>query len=245
MDSMIKASDVIITMLPSNKISEEVYTKNIFPNAKKNAIAIECSTVSHTLVQDLHEKGKQHGIRMIDAPVTGAIVAAIAGTLNFMVGSHDEATFNEVKPILSKMGKNVIWCGKPGSGEIVKICNNLALVITMTGCSEAISLGTKLGVDGKVLIDAMKLGSSRCWSLDTYPPFPGALPNVPASNDYKPGFHTKLMLKDLTIATTSAEKSGTRLEVGEHVRKIYEDMVKKGYEMKDFSYVFQYVDKKL
>jgi 3-hydroxyisobutyrate dehydrogenase len=127
-------------------------------------------------------------------------MAAKAGTLNFLIGAETPALFDKSKAILQSMGKNCFNCQKPGAGQIAKLCNNMALAIEMIGVSEALAMGTKLGIDRKILSDIMKVSSSRCWSIDTYNPVPGILENAPSSRNYENGFYSDLMLKDIKLA---------------------------------------------
>lgn len=154
----------------------------------------------------------------IDAPVSGGVTGATAGTLTFMVGAENSSVFLRAKPFLEGMGKNIFDCGKTGSGQITKLCNNMALAIEMIGISEALALGKTLGMDEKILTNIMKVSTSRCWSVDTYNPAPGVMDNVPASRDYENGFGCALMLKDLGLALQAAREVGSKTELGDKSR---------------------------
>jgi 3-hydroxyisobutyrate dehydrogenase len=163
----------------------------------------------------LGESAKKYKMTYIDAPVSGGVTGAAAGTLTFMVGVENGSQFERVKPILECMGKNIFNCGKPGAGQITKACNNMALAIEMIGISEALALGKSLGMDEKVLTNIMKVSTSRCWSIDTYNPVPGVMENVPASRNYEGGFGCALMLKDLGLALQAARDAGCTTELGD------------------------------
>lgn len=153
----------------------------LFKNAAKNSLIIDCSTISPIVAKDLNAEGKKSGKIYVDAPVSGGVTGAEAGTLTFMVGAESPEVFNRAKPILQAMGKSVFNCERAGAGQIAKICNNMALAIQMVSVAEALALGKKLGIDDKILTNIMKVSSSRCWSLDTSNPVPGVMENVPAS----------------------------------------------------------------
>jgi 3-hydroxyisobutyrate dehydrogenase len=176
----------------------------LFKNAAKNSLVIDCSTISPSVAMALNASGKSQGHTYVDAPVSGGVTGAAAGTLTFMVGAEDHSIFEKVKPFLECMGKSIFNCEKVGAGQIAKVCNNMALAIEMIGISEALALGAKLGMDSKILTNIMKVSSSRCWSVDTYNPVPGIMENVPASRDYQGGFACELMLKDLRLAQGAA-----------------------------------------
>lgn len=150
----------------------------------------------------------------MDAPVSGGVGAATAGTLTFMVGSNTEQIFQRTQEYLQFMGKKVINCQKEGAGQIAKACNNMALAIEMIAVSEAMTMGKKLGIDSKVLADIMNVSSSYCWSSQVYNPCPGVIETVPSSKNYEGGFASELMLKDLGIAIAAAEQSGSSVPLG-------------------------------
>ena len=152
---------------------------------------------------ELNQQAKSKGMTYIDAPVSGGVTGAQAGTLTFMVGAENPALFDKSKEILQTMGKSFFNCQKPGAGQIAKLCNNMAL-----------AMGAKLGMDGKVLSDIMKVSSSRCWSVDTYNPVPGVIEGVPASRDYERGFGSELMLKDLKLASDAAQSVNCKIDLG-------------------------------
>jgi 3-hydroxyisobutyrate dehydrogenase len=178
----------------------------------------------------------------VDAPVSGGVNGAKQGTLTFMVGSRDKTDFERSKQLLQTMGKNIVHCGGPGTGEVAKICNNLVLAISMIGVSEAMNLGVKLGMDRNVLAGIMNSSTARCWSSDSYNPAPGvAPPTVPSSNDYEGGFGSSLMLKDLGLAGDAARDAGTPIPLGNAAQSLYQTMVVNGLGKKDFSVVYRFL----
>jgi len=176
----------------------------------------------------------------IDAPVSGGVGGAEAGTLTFMVGGTSPA-FEKAKPYLEKMGKNIVHCGNNGNGQVVKICNNMLLAIGMIGTSEAMNLGKKLGMDPKLLASIINTSSGRCWASEINNPAPGVLPNSPASRDYEGGFGAALMTKDLSLAQTAANSADAKTPLGDLAYKIYTDVVAQGMGKKDFSVAFKYL----
>jgi 3-hydroxyisobutyrate dehydrogenase len=189
----------------------------------------------------LNSAAKTHGITYVDAPVSGGVTGAAAGTLTFMVGAETESIFGTIKPFLECMGKSIFNCEKVGAGQIAKVCNNMALAIEMIGISEALALGAKLGMDSKILTNIMKVSSSRCWSVDTYNPVPGVMENVPASRDYERGFACELMLKDVKLALGVAAEVHCKTELGEKSKEVYEGLVKAGLAKKDFGVIYDVI----
>jgi 3-hydroxyisobutyrate dehydrogenase len=181
--------DVVVTMLPSSPHARAVYTgeNGVLSTIKSGALLVDASTIDPTVSRELALAAAQKGAAFIDAPVSGGVGGATNGTLTFMVGGAREA-FDKAKPILECMGKNVVYCGGPGNGQVVKICNNLVLGISMIGVSEAMNLGIKLGMDPKTLAGIFNTSSARCWSSDTYNPVPGVIDGVPSSRNYDGGF---------------------------------------------------------
>jgi 3-hydroxyisobutyrate dehydrogenase len=233
---------VIITMVPNTQhvVSLLQGPSGIFANARKGTILIDCSTIDPIVSKSLSEEAAILGMRMLDAPVSGGVTGAAAGTLTFMVGGQEEY-LNAAMPILKSMGARVVHCGGPGAGGTTKLCNNLALAISMIGTAEAMNLGMKLGMDGKKLAEVMNTSTARCWSSDTYNPVPGIMDGVPSSNNYHGGFGSALMLKDLGLVSHAALTAGAAVPLGTMARKVYHDMCDKGYAQKDFSSVYQYL----
>jgi 3-hydroxyisobutyrate dehydrogenase len=204
----------------------------------KGVTIIDSSTIDPASVKAFAELAAQHGNPFVDAPVSGGTGGAAAGTLTFMVGGT-EAVYEQVKPVLSGMGKNIVHCGGTGTGQVAKICNNLVLGITMAGVAEAMSLGEALGIDPKVLGGIINTSTGRCWSSDTYNPFPGVIGTAPSSRGYTGGFGTDLMLKDLGLATDAARLARQPVYLGALAQQLYQTMSTKGAGRLDFSAVIK------
>jgi len=198
---------------------------------------IDCSTIDPLTAKEVAAAAAARGNPMADAPVSGGTAGAQAATLTFMVGAT-ASLFATIKPVLEHMGRNVIHCGDCGTGQTAKICNNLLLAISMIGVAEAMNLGTSLGIDAKVLSDIINTSSGRCWSSDTYNPVPGIMSNVPAARDYQGGFATRLMLKDLGLATEAARRAGQTVMLGSLAQQLYQLASSQGLAERDFSSIF-------
>ena len=234
-----KDADVIISMLPASRHVEALYLGDagLLATANPKALLIDCSTISPKVSQAVAAAAKAKGFAMIDAPVSGGTAGAQAGTLTFMVGG-DASALDCARPLLEKMGKNIFHAGASGSGQTVKVCNNMLLGIQMLGTSEALRLGIANGMDPKVLSDIMSKSSGRNWALELYNPCPGVMENVPSSKGYAGGFGVDLMLKDLGLATENAGDLEASVPLGELSRKLYEAHSKGGNGQLDFSSVF-------
>src|SRR6476469_6875121 len=198
-----KGADVVITMLPAGKHVLSVWDE-VIPAMTTGALIIDCSTVDVESARQAHALAAKHGMASVDAPVSGGTGGAKAATLTFMCGG-DEKAFAAAKPVLEAMGKNIVHCGGAGAGQGVKICNNMVLAVSMIAVGEAFALAEKLGLSHQAVFDVMSTSSGQCWALTTYCPVPGPVPTSPANNDYKPGFASALMLKDLTLAQDAAQ----------------------------------------
>lgn len=183
---------------------------------------------------------KASGMQSLDAPVSGGTAGAAAATLTFMVGGERKA-FDRGEPILASMGKRIVHCGDAGAGQAAKICNNMILGITMIAVSEAFVLAEKLGLDAKALYDVASAASGQCWSLTTYCPVPGVGPKSPADNDYKPGFASALMLKDLALAQQAAAETGAATPLGAHAEQLYRRFSEGGGAAQDFSAIIRHL----
>lgn len=237
-------SDVVITMLQT---SEQVSLcclgeSGIFAHLNKNdALYIDSSSIDISGSRALHNKAKSLGIRMLDAPVSGG-VAAEAASLTFMVGG-EESDFNRAKLILSAMGKKIIHAGGDGNGAAAKICNNMILAISMIGVSEAFVLAKKLGLEPEKLFEIVSNASGQCWSLTSYCPAPNVMPNVPSSNNYKPGFTATMMLKDLNLSQDAAATAKATTPLGKQATALYKEFVEIGNNEVDFSGIINMIDK--
>jgi len=232
-------ADVIISMLPASRHVEALYLGNsgLLAMANPKTLLIDCSTISPKVAQAVAAQAKTKGFAMIDAPVSGGTAGAQAGTLTFMVGGEG-IDVDRARPLLEKMGKNIFHAGASGSGQTVKVCNNMLLGIQMLGTSEALRLGIANGMDPKVLSDIMSKSSGRNWVLELYNPCPGVMDSVPSSKGYAGGFGVDLMLKDLGLATENAGDLDARVPLGELSRKLYEVHSQAGNGQLDFSSVF-------
>ena len=242
------ASKKIVTMLPNADIVAKVFrdpATGLFSTMQKGSLLVDSSTTGPQISIDLSKEIAQYGSRFIDAPVSGGVMGAGAGTLTFMVGADDEAAFNDAKAFLTPMAKNIIHCGKVSAGQVVKLCNNMVLAQHMISIAEGMLMGAKLGVDPSILAGIFNTSTARCWSGDTCNPYPGVMPNVPASREYSGGFGSALMLKDLKLAMDAAKMADFRPPGGETAVAVYTDMVNnKGMGGLDFSSVLKYLQDK-
>jgi 3-hydroxyisobutyrate dehydrogenase len=229
----VKNADVVITMLPSGDPVIKVWN-GILQEAKNGALFIDCSTIDVADARTAHGLAAQRGVESLDAPVSGGVGAAKAGTLTFMVGGTETA-FARGRPVLEQMGKRVVHCGQSGNGQAAKICNNMIFGISMIAVSEAFVLGEKLGLSHQALFDVVSVSSGQCWALTSYCPVPGPVPASPANNDYRPGFSAALMLKDLRLAKDAAAAAGVEAVLGAQAAQIYESFAQKGRGATDFS----------
>ena len=233
-----RAVDVVITMLPSSPHVRSVYLGEygVLKGAKPGTPLIDSSTIDPLTSREVAMDAKARGCPMIDAPVSGGVGGAEAGTLTFMVGgeSHD---YEAAKPILQAMGKNIVHCGGIGNGQVAKICNNMMLAVEMIATAEGMTLAAKLGMDPKTFAAIVNTSSGRCWSSDTYNPYPGVLENVPASRGYTGGFGADLMLKDLTLVTDAAKSATQPVLLGALAQQVYQKHSNDGNGAKDFSSV--------
>ncbi len=241
-------AEVIISMLPAGKHVSGVYLGNSPENQglqahiKKGALVIDSSTIDAETSRAVGAKLAESGINFIDAPVSGGVGGATAGTLSFMVGGS-ETNFEQAKPILECMGKNIFHAGEHGAGQVAKVCNNMLLSVLMVGTSEALQLGISNGLDPKVLSTIMSKSSGSNWTLDVYNPCPNVQENVPSSNDYQGGFMVDLMAKDLGLAMDTAVSSQSSTPMGALARSLYAMHAGAGNGSKDFSSIFNLFNK--
>jgi 3-hydroxyisobutyrate dehydrogenase len=235
-------SDVecVITMLPAAAHVRGVLTSDdgILAGIAKGVPIIDSSTIDPASVKAFAELAARHGNTFVDAPVSGGTGGAAAGTLTFMVGGSASA-YEQARPVLSAMGRNIVHCGDTGTGQVAKICNNLVLGISMAGVAEAMSLGEALGIDTKVLAGIINTSTGRCWSSDTYNPMPGVIDTAPSSRGYTGGFGTDLMLKDLGLATDAARGARQPVYLGALAQQLYQTMSTNGAGRLDFSAVIK------
>ncbi len=228
-----EGKDAVITMLPDGAALLAVYAQ-IVPSGKAGAVFVDCSTVDVTSARSAAAKAETAGLLPVDAPVSGGVGGAKAGTLTFMAGGTAEA-FAKAEPLFEVMGQKAVHCGASGAGQAAKICNNMILGISMIGVCEAFVLADRLGLDRQKMFDVVSASSGSCWSINTYCPAPGVGPSSPADNDYRPGFAAELMLKDLLLAQQAAEETGAATPMGAKAAMLYREFVADGGKGKDFS----------
>jgi 3-hydroxyisobutyrate dehydrogenase len=231
-------AEAVITMLPAGSHVEQVYAESVFGAAPAAAILIDCSTIDVATARRVAAAAGDEGLTAVDAPVSGGIAAAQAGTLTFMVGGDEEA-FGRAEPFLKDMGKAVIHAGGNGAGQAAKICNNMILGATMIVTSEAFALADKLGLDGQAFYDIASVSSGQSWSMTSYCPVPGVGPESPSDRDYQGGFATALMLKDLRLAMEAAASVGADTPIGAKARALYEAFAEAGNGALDFSAIIR------
>lgn len=238
----VKGCDVVISMLPASKHVESLYLGDtgLLQHIQENALVIECSTIAPQSAINVSKAAAEKGLRMIDAPVSGGTAGAAAGTLTFIVGGNG-ADLEQARPILQHMGQNIFHAGDAGAGQVAKICNNMLLGILMAGTAEALALGAANGLDPHVLSDIIAKSSGRNWATEVYNPWPGVMPNAPASNHYAGGFGVDLMLKDLGLAAESAMTVKASTPLGELARNLYAIHSAQGNGQLDFSSILSLI----
>lgn len=234
--------DAVVTMLPNGPIVREVYlgAGGIRDTAPSSALLIDCSTIDVATARQVHGAAAERGFSMVDAPVSGGVAAASAGTLTFMVGGESDG-FERAHPILEAMGRAIIHAGPAGNGQAAKICNNMMLGIQMISVCEAFLLAEKLGLEAQTLFDISSKASGQCWSLTSYCPVPGPVPTTPANNDYRPGFAARMMLKDLDLAQTAASEVEMETPLGAHAAALYAAFCADDSSGADFSGIIQWL----
>ena len=234
----VTGAEAVVTMLPAGKHVASVYESDVFPNAAPGTLLLDCSTIDVATARSNIEAATANGLVAVDAPVSGGIAAANAGTLTFMVGGTDDG-FARAQPILAQMGKAVIHAGDAGAGQAAKICNNMLLGASMVATCETLALALKLGLDPQKFFDIASVSSGQNWSLTSYAPLPGVGPTTPADNDYKGGFAAALMLKDLRLAMEAAASVDADVPMGAKARELYEAFVAADQDGRDFSAIIQ------
>jgi len=235
----VAGAEIMVTMLPAGKHVLSVWD-DILPAARAGALFIDSSTIDVDSARRAHQAAESAGIAALDAPVSGGVGGAKAGTLTFMCGGADEA-FAAAKPILEKMGKRIVHCGEAGAGQAAKICNNMILGATMIVTCEAFALAEKLGLSPQALYDVASTSSGQSWSLTSYCPAPGPVPTSPANNDYRPGFAAALMLKDLKLAQEAALAAGASTPLGAAAAQLYGLFAAAGHSGDDFSGIINFI----
>jgi 3-hydroxyisobutyrate dehydrogenase len=235
-------SDIVVTMLPSGREVNQTYLgpDGIIAHALPGSLLIDSSTIDVDTARNVAASAEAKGLLMVDAPVSGGVGGAQAGTLTFMVGGRDQA-FEKAWPILEVMGKTIVHAGGSGNGQAAKICNNMVLGISMIAVSEAFVLAEKLGLDAQKLFDISSKSSGQCWSMTSYCPVPGPVPTSPANRDYQAGFTANMMLKDLRLAQEAARGARAATPLGAGAAAIYQQYVEGGEGGRDFSGIIRFL----
>jgi 3-hydroxyisobutyrate dehydrogenase len=235
-------AEIVITMLPAGKEVREVYLggNGVLGADNPGTLLIDSSTIDVESARAVAAAAVKKGFGMLDAPVSGGVGGAQAGTLTFMVGGSAES-FARAKPILENMGKTIVHAGGAGNGQAAKICNNMILGVSMIAVSEAFVLAEKLGLDAQKLFDIASKSSGQCWSLTSYCPVPGPVPTAPSNRDYQAGFTAAMMLKDLKLSQEAARAGGVNTHLGAEATAIYNHYVDGGQSGKDFSGIVTFV----
>lgn len=230
--------EAVVSMLPNGAIVKAVYADDVIGHAPAGALLLDCSTIDVASAREVTALAQEGGYRMVDAPVSGGIAAANAGTLTFMVGGTEQ-DFAEAQPILAAMGKAVIHAGESGAGQAAKICNNMLLGASMVATCEAFKLAERLGLDLQTFYDISSKASGQCWSMTSYCPVPGVGPETPADHGYQGGFATALMLKDLKLAMAAAQDAGAPVPMGHRAQELYAAFDAAGNGGMDFSAIIK------
>ncbi|PSW20295.1 3-hydroxyisobutyrate dehydrogenase [Photobacterium sanctipauli] len=248
LEDAVKGADTVLTMLPAGEHVRAVYLGDhhggigLLRMVDKGTFLIDSSTIDPDSARLVAAEAQKQALEFVDAPVSGGVAGAKAGTLTFIVGGTDSG-FHQAEKVLKHVGKNIFHAGQAGDGQMAKICNNLMLGILMSGTCEALSLGIDNGLDPKVLSDIMLQSSGRNWALELYNPCPDIMENAPASNNYQPGFMAKLMLKDLGLGIEAATQSQSPIPMGTLARNLYAFHNADGNELRDFSSLFEFYRK--
>lgn len=239
----VSGADVVVTMLPAGAHVKLVYAgeDGVFSHAKADTLFIDCSTIDVASAREVISHAENQGFAMIDAPVSGGVGGAAAGTLTFMCGGT-EAAYNRAKPYLEIMGKNIFHAGDAGNGQVAKICNNMLLGIHMIGTCEAFNLAEKLGLDAQTFYDISSTASGQNWSMTSYCPAPGPVPSAPSNNNYAAGFAAAMMLKDLRLAQEAATAARAATPLGAQSEQIYTLMEAADKDGLDFSAVMKLIN---
>lgn len=238
-------ADAVFSMLPASQHVESLYlgTEGLLAQLDSSTLVVDCSTIAATTSRQVAAAAEKKGIEMLDAPVSGGVGGAQAGTLTFIVGGS-KAGFDRAQPLLEAMGKNFFHAGDAGAGQAAKMCNNMLLSILMSGTAEALQLGVENGLDPAVLSEIMRKSSGGNWALEVYNPWPGVMEGVPASRDYEGGFLVDLMIKDLGLALESALAEGAAVPMGSLARNLYVAHKGRGFGRKDFSSIQKFYSDK-
>ena len=235
-----ESAEIVVLMLPNGAIADTV-ANEVLAVMAQGSLLIDCSTIDVATARKIHQSADEKTVMCLDAPVSGGVGGADAGSLTFMVGGA-QAAFEKGAPLFDVMGSKAVHCGDGGDGQAAKICNNMLLGISMIGACEAFSLADKLGLSKSALFDVVSTSSGSCWSVNTYCPVPGVGPQSPADNDYKAGFAAALMLKDLSLSQEAAGDTSAATPLGQHATELYSAMVDAGNGGTDFSGMIRYLE---
>lgn len=235
--------EILITMLQTGQQVLRVClgADGLFSKAKTGSLFIDCSSIDVSSSREVHNMASEHQLLCVDAPVSGGVTGATNGTLTFMVGGEEQA-FHAAQPILSAMGQKIIHTGTKGNGQVAKICNNMILGISMIAISEAFTLAEHLGLSPQKLFEVVSNSSGQCWAMTKYAPVPGVLENVPANNEYQPGFAAAMMLKDLLLSQNAAESVHVETTLGAQSTALYQRFIDQGFGELDFSAIIQLIN---
>lgn len=236
----VEGAQVVISMLPASRHVESLYLGDdgLLQHLPPATLVLECSTIAPEAARRVHAAAGQHGIALLDAPVSGGTAGAASGTLTFMIGGDPES-LETARPIFSAMGKNIFHAGPAGAGQVAKVCNNQVLAVQMIATAEAMALGVANGLEPATLAEIMRQSSGGNWTLEKYNPWPGVMENAPASKGYSGGFMAELMAKDLGLAQEAASHSGNSTPMGALALQLYRLLLKQGKGRQDFSVVQQ------
>jgi len=232
----VSGADAVITMLPNGDLVRRCYGE-ILPAVGEGTLFIDSSTISVDDAREVHALAGSHGVAQLDAPVSGGVKGAVAGTLAFMVGGESDVV-RRAEPILEPMAGKIIHCGDAGAGQAAKVCNNMVLAVHQIVIGEAFVLAEKLGLSAQSLFDVITGATGNCWAVHTNCPVPGPVPTSPANNDFKPGFATALMNKDLGLAMDAVRSTGSAAPLGSHAADIYAKFATANAD-KDFSAIIE------
>jgi len=236
------SAPVTITMLPAGAQVREVYSgeEGIIAAAPEGALLIDCSTIDVATARAVHQAAAEAGRAMLDAPVSGGVAGAAAGSLTFMAGGAEDA-FARAQPVLEAMGRTIVHAGGPGNGQAAKVCNNMILGISMIAVAEAFSLGEKLGLDAKTFFEITSKASGSCWAMLNHLPVPGIVESAAANRDFKPGFAAAMMVKDMGLSQEAAGQVGAATPLGAVAAALYGEFVATGHGGLDYSAIIQLI----
>ena len=236
----VRGADVVFCMLPDGDVVLDVLERTAELVAR-GTLLVDCSTIDIAQARRAHERAASAGLPFLDAPVSGGVGGATAGTLTIMVGGEAQALV-AARPALDALAARVVHCGGAGAGQAAKLCNNMLLATTMIGAGESFSLGRKLGLDPAVLFDILSTSSGSCWSVNRYCPVPGVGPRSPADDGFRPGFSARMMLKDAALTQSAADAAGQATPLGARALELYREFVETGGGERDFSAIIEHLD---